>query len=123
MLALRLEGHTYRCIASKAGLTHQRIHQILSSLPFTKREKQSVRTCLRCGQPCNTPQNIFCSKACAGKGLKFFAEVPCSYCRKRFPLIGSEGKNRIKRSQSGLMFCSRTCKGKWLGHINKSRSQ
>jgi hypothetical protein len=35
--------------------------------------------------------------------------VPCSRCRKEFRVLGSRYRHRVRNSESGKVFCSRSC--------------
>ena len=50
-LRLRLDGHTYQYIAGQAGVTRQRIQQLLSTPPFIRDLliKQTGGKCQKCG--------------------------------------------------------------------------
>lgn len=48
----------------------------------------------------------FCSVKCQSEARKTGAEVECPQCRRKFVC----GATRLRRSRSGVVFCSRKCK-------------
>ena len=163
ILELRLEGRTYQYIADKAGVSRQRIQQIISppkeirdfvvnkysgycagcglyvgigghvhhensdseenyndienlrllciSCHRKKHSKPPQFQCWYCGQAIK--KGIFCNWDCSKK--YHTVTLICSYCGKEFNLGSYEAQLRMERSQSGLIFCSKRCQGKWFG--------
>lgn len=162
MLKLRLDGRTYQYIADSAGVSRQRIHQVLSP-PLIVRDfvvkkyngrcdvcdifvgkgghvhhneskneenyndlenlqllclschRKSHRKppslgCCYCGKKIR--KGIFCGEDCFKKYHR--VTLTCSYCGKEFTLKTSVAYWRTVRNQSGKLYCSRRCQGKWL---------
>ena len=70
-------------------------------------------TCRQCGKPINNKNRIFCNQDCSQKYHKAF--LTCSYCSKEFETTTFFASLRIRKSISGLIFCSKHCQGAWLG--------
>ena len=59
----------------------------------------------------------YCSKECRITGLKKTVETDCGYCKKPMTTLPS----KIRKSASGLVFCSNTCVGKYNSDRDKDR--
>lgn len=75
-----------------------------------KHEKPPQFKCRYCNQPIKS--GLFCSRECLTEYHR--ATLICSYCGEKWSLYASQAQARVKRSQSGLIFCSKYCQGKWL---------
>ena len=163
MMTLRLEGRTYQYIADEAGVTRQRIQQILSPPPAIRNyviekynglcggcgiyvgtsghvhhskengeidydDKENLKLlcischrkehvtppkfqCLYCKKPIR--KGIFCDATCFS--LYHTTTLTCSFCGETFSLRTSEAYDRTTRSNSGMIFCTNKCQGKWIG--------
>ena len=86
--------------------------QLLCISCHRKEHKQPPQfQCRNCGKPIR--KGIFCGYKCLSE--YHTTTLTCSYCGKTFTLLTSDAHWRTKRSQSGLIFCSRNCQGKQLG--------
>ena len=73
----------------------------------------AIRKCDNCGEPFSARADMirkgrarFCSKRCSELFQRKRVKVTCAACQKEFELSPS----RLKKSKSGLVFCSRICK-------------
>ena len=80
-----------------------------------KHAKPPQFQCRYCGKAIG--KGIFCDSKCLS--LYHTATLICSYCGKSFEVNTSKAYSRTERSQSGLIFCSKKCQGKWLGNGNR----
>jgi len=163
---MRIDGFTYADIAKEAGVSRQRIHQLIAP-PKKVREYVVGRYHKRCAD-CNlyvgnsghvhhegtthgedyndidnlvllcigchhrrhcppllartylcrhcgkvTTRGLYCSKDCFR--LHHTITLVCSFCGKSFESLKSVANWRVERSQTGLIFCSKVCQGRWLG--------
>lgn len=72
--------------------------------------KLKIVTCEHCSLEFESRRNVrFCSRSCvnANSSLKSRVDVACHTCGK----IVSRCESALKKSRSGLFFCSRECKG------------
>jgi len=137
LLEAKISGKSYAEIARDAGVSHQRIQQILSPSPVIRKYilKKYHNRCAKCGvlllrlghihhkEMIEDFQNIenleLLCNSCHTKthNPASVLPIPCSYCGK--PFYASDLKARIRKNSSGLFFCSKFCQGKWLGKSHK----
>ena len=68
--------------------------------------------CLYCEKPIKKPR--FCDRECSKK--YHMVTFICSWCGNPYSVSASQGRARIRRNSSGLMYCSKKCYGEWFGN-------
>lgn len=89
---------------------HTMEKEIISKCKDGKKRRLYLRYCENCKEPYygSTHNKLkFCSLTCAQPGRES-VEVTCVYCKTTFKKF----KSNLKKSKSGLRFCSRVCKNK-----------
>lgn len=136
LLAEKMTGKTYAEIAKEHGVSRQRIQQLLS--PSRSIKEYVIRIyhnhCVRCGVEVGDSGHIHHKQLITNyqdiENLELLCischislHLPpkfyhvCSYCNKSFHTTNLRA--RVKRSLSGLIFCSKICQGTWLGKTYK----
>ena len=110
MVKLRLGGETYQSIADKAGVTRQRIYQILSRYQI---KRNLLFNCRNCGRLIR--EGTFCNEGCY-YDYHHRNTLTCFYCGETFKVANWVYNGRVKNNSSGLFFCDNVCQGKWLGN-------
>jgi len=130
LLQERISGKTYSQIAKDAGISRQRIQQILSPPKEIQRivRQRQQGLCVRCGKELRMSGHIHHKElkedyndisnlellciSCHRLEHCEIVYLECSVCGKRFH--SRDVRARVRRNISGLYFCSKACQGKWL---------
>ena len=116
VLSLVNECQTMKQIAEIACISSQRVAQIINKAGITKFQRKrtmAYHNCPVCKElfyPKNTKQK-YCSMKCSRKAhAAVQVRRKCKICRKVFYVTASD-----IRPGTTAEFCSRKCRGKWLG--------
>jgi len=92
----------------------------------SRRLTGSLHPCEYCGKPTYRAawQNkrkgqVFCSRDCYWESMRTAVRVKCAACGKAFSAL----RCRVKKSKSGLLYCSLECSSKTIKTRRKPRSQ
>ena len=118
VLSLVNECQTMSQIGKLVGVSQQRVEQIIYKAGITKfqrKRKKAYQNCPVCKElfyP-RYKEQIYCSMKCSRKAhAAVMVRRKCKICRKVFYVAASD-----IRPDKGTTaeFCSRKCRGKWLG--------
>ncbi len=119
VIALR-EQHpdwTQVAIAKEIGITKVRVGQILKEYNLSLlRTKDTVPCKLVSCNAMHTRGNGYCSATC--KRVDAYFLIPCAFCFKSKKVNKTKyiwATTRAAFPYSGMVFCNKTCQGKWLG--------
>lgn len=103
--------YTLQSLANIAGVSKERVRQILASENLDTRHVAAY--CRYCNAPLVNKSNDYCSPECQYKDTHI--QISCSECGKLFWVYKSKFKyEEIKRGRK-FWFCSNDCKGRWFG--------
>lgn len=105
---------TLKSIGDSAGVTRERVRQILSSnnLPTKSYRVYKLLQCRYCFKIIRAPR-IYCSKECREKDLYIYLE--CEECGKLVKRLAKDYIWRLKNRNYKHVWCNKRCQGKWLG--------
>lgn len=118
----REAGCTLQDIASRHGVTRERVRQITRDIPRPSRMTgRPVRPCAQCGKAFKARQSAdkYCSPACGHASMRKYPEVlhtECACCRKPIQITAQQQIYRTRNVKDGLVkyahgdwHCSRKC--------------
>jgi hypothetical protein len=142
ILYVRINENTFGRLKKLAQKEHTHVADIIRTMidyllknkPFTLKDVKSVLPsyhrwvrCKYCGKKflkerkkLNKVKHHFCSRKCLNNyfKMKHRIELKCAVCGKKFSLMISEYKERLKRRTENTKdkwFCSKKCFGYWVG--------
>lgn len=101
-------------IARMAGVSHERVRQILKNANLCIRLPPKIYVCNHCGKKFSTNRQSpkFCSKECWQSYHR--VTLNCEYCHKIFFRRQSELLGSLRyNSETKKFFCSKICQGKY----------
>ena len=97
-------------IGTIAGVTRERVRQILKSENLETRSTGRIPSpmppCKQCGTPVSNRRRTYCSPECQRPYGR--TTTHCYYCQKEIVLMTSEYKGRVQRFNH--LHCSRACR-------------
>ena len=106
---------TLKQIGDKCGVSGERVRQILQRAHIATHYHVKRYVCNHCCRIIDSKfyhSQTFCSPGC--RKAYYTATVECEECRQLFEIGYRSLSRRVRRGQQHL-FCSRTCKSRWLG--------